>query len=403
MKSHDSQFTIHNSRTGRLKTSSRTEWVRQSEIRNMSIECDRIGGINLSQGIVDTEVPLVVRRGAQEAMDKGINTYTRYDGLPELRKAIAGKHKRFTGLEYDPEGEIIVSAGATGALYCACRALLEPGDEVIVFEPYYGYHVSTLLAAEAVPKFVRLDPPDWKVLENEVKKAVGPRTRGVIINTPANPSGKIFSEEEIGIIGKVADENDLFIFTDEIYEHFIYDGKTHMPPASLQGLRERTITISGLSKTFSITGWRIGYCLCDRKWAESIGYFNDLIYVCAPAPLQMGVARGLIELGEDYYGSLEKEYHIKRDKICNTLLNAGLTPHIPQGAYYVLADISRLPGANSKERVMFLLNEAGVAAVPGMAFYHDDSGKNLARFCFAKDDNILGEACGRIEKLGNKV
>ncbi len=392
----------HKSHISRLRTSSRTEFVQQSEIRNMSIECDRIGGINLSQGIVDTEVPLVVRRGAQEAMDRGINTYTRYDGLPELRKAIAGKEKRFTGLEYDPEGEIIVSAGATGALYCACLALLEPEDEVIVFEPYYGYHVQTLLAAEAVPRYVRLDPPEWAVSEEELKKTITPKTRGIIVNTPANPSGKVFSAEELKIIGKISEENDLFIFTDEIYEHFIYDGRPHVPPASLEGLRARTITISGLSKTFSITGWRIGYCLCDRRWAEAIGYFNDLIYVCAPAPLQIGVVEGLKGLGKDYYESLEREYHVKRDMICAALSKAGLEPYMPQGAYYVLADISRIPGENSKERCMTLLRETGVASVPGEAFYHDDSGEVLARFCFAKDNSVLEEACGRLEGWRDK-
>ena len=383
----------------KLKVGSRTEWVRQSEIRNMSIECDRMGGINLSQGIVDTEVPLPVRRGAQEAMDRGVNTYTRYDGLSGLRDAISVKHKKFTGLEYDPDSEIIVSAGATGALYCACLALLEPGDEVIVFEPYYGYHISTLLAAEAVPVYVRMDPPNWSIDKSKIDKVISPRTRGIIVNTPANPSGKVFDAEELEIIGTVAKENDLFIFTDEIYEHFVYEGKKHITPASLDGFRERTISISGLSKTFSITGWRIGYCLCDKQWAEAIGYFNDLVYVCAPAPLQMGVATGLIELGKDYYDSLERDYHIKRDKICNALLSTGLTPYVPEGAYYVLADISMLPGNTSKERVMHLLNTTGVASVPGEAFYHDDSGEYLARFCFAKENKILDEACRRIEGL----
>ena len=383
----------------RLKVSSRTDWVRQSEIRNMSIECDRIGGINLSQGIVDTEVPLVVRRAAQQAMNRGINTYTRYDGLPELRNAIADKQKKFTGLEYDPGSEIVVSAGATGALYCACLALLEPGDEVIVFEPYYGYHISTLLATEAVPKYVSLDPPNWSLDPVKLKGTIGDRTRGIIVNTPANPSGKVFSKEELEMIGSVALENELFIFTDEIYEHFIYDGKKHLTPAALQGLRERVITISGLSKTFSITGWRIGYCLCDKRWTEAIGYFNDLVYVCAPAPLQIGVAEGLAKLGQEYYSMLEKEYHIKRDKICNSLANAGMRPYIPEGAYYVLADISRIPGNSSKERCMALLGKTGVASVPGEAFYHDDSGEMLARFCFAKKTEILEEACRRIERL----
>lgn len=365
----------------------------------MSIECERVGGINLSQGVVDTEVPFDVRHGAQDAIDKGINTYTRHDGLRELREAIAAKERKLTGLRYDPETEIVVSGGATGAFYCACLALLNPGDEVIIFEPYYGYHVTTLIFVEAIPKFVRLEPPDWSFSKNDLKKAITRRTRGIMINTPANPSGKVFNRKEIEMIADLADEHDFFIFTDEIYEHFIYDGKCHVAPAAVANLRKRTITISGLSKTFSITGWRIGYSLCDKKWAKAIGYFSDLVYVCAPAPLQAGVARGLLRLGQSYYDKLAKDYLIKRDKLCSSLANAGLTPYVPQGAYYVLADISKIKGRNSRERVRRLLNMTGVAAVPGEAFYHDTSGERLARFCFAKDDKVLDEACRRLERL----
>jgi len=368
----------------------------QSEIRNMSIECDRVGGINLSQGVCDTEVPIEVRRGAQEAIDRGINTYTRYDGLPELRQAIADKQRRFTGMAVNPEGEVVVSDGATGALYCACLALLNPGDEVIVFEPYYGYHISTLAAAGAVPVYVRMEPPDWSFSRDALERARTPRTRGIIVNTPANPSGKVFTRPELEIVAQFAEKFDLFVFTDEIYEHFLYDGHRHIAPATLPGMAERTITISGLSKTFSITGWRIGYCICDEKWAKVIGYFNDLIYVCAPAPLQMGVAEGLNALGDEYYDGLSRMYTAKRDRICDALTKAGLIPYIPQGAYYVLADISRLPGENSKQRAMYLLRKTGVACVPGMAFYHDNSGESLARFCFAKEDAILDEACQKI-------
>ena len=287
-----------------LKLSKRHEWVVQSEIRNMSIECDRVKGINLSQGVCDLEVPAVVRQGAKAAMDAGINTYTRYDGLAELRQAIAHKQKLFTGMEVDPETEIIVSAGATGAFYCACLALLDPGDEVILFEPYYGYHVSTLVATQAVPVYVRMEPPDWTFSDQDLEKVVSPKTRGIMINTPANPSGKVFTQEELERLAAFAAKHDLFVFTDEIYEHFVYDGNRHIPPATLPGMKERTITISGLSKTFSITGWRVGYCICDAKWAQTIGYFNDLVYVCAPAPLQMGVAKGLMHLGADYYEKL---------------------------------------------------------------------------------------------------
>lgn len=367
----------------------------------MSIECDLVQGINLSQGVCDLEVPAAVRQGAQAAMDAGINTYTRYDGLSELREAIANKQRLFTGMEVDPESEIIVSAGTTGAFYCACLALLDPGDEVILFEPYYGYHVSTLVATQAVPVYVRMAAPDWTFSDRDLEKVLSPKTRGMMINTPANPSGKVFTSEELQRLAAFAARHDLFVFTDEIYEHFVYDGRKHIPPATLPGMKERTITIAGLSKTFSITGWRIGYSISEAKWAQTIGYFNDLVYVCAPAPLQMGVARGLMSLERGYYEKLAAEYVCKRDKICGALDQAGLRPYMPQGAYYVLADISRVPGKNSKEKAMHLLRQTGVACVPGEAFYHDDAGENLARFCFAKEDTVLDEACRMLEKLGN--
>jgi aminotransferase len=382
-----------------LRLSKRSEWVLQSEIRNMSLECDRINGINLSQGICDTEVPPLVRRGAQEAIENGINSYTRYDGLDELRQAIAYKVKVFTGIDANPDTEIVVSGGSTGALYCACLALLDRGDEVILFEPYYGYHLQTIMATETVPVYVRLSPPDWSFTRNDLEKVVTPRTRGIIVNTPANPSGKVFGRHELEVIGSFALDHDLFVFTDEIYEHFIYDGGKHIAPATLPGMKERTITVSGLSKTFSITGWRIGYCICDSRWTQTIGFFSDLVYVCAPAPLQVGVAKGLMGLGPDYYQKISQEYKAKRDRICGALSRAGLEPYVPKGAYYVLSDISRLPGNTSKERAMYLLHKTGVACVPGEAFYHDEGGENLARFCFAKEDDVLDEACRRLEKV----
>ena len=385
-----------------LKLSKRREWVAQSEIRNMSIECDRVGGINMSQGVCDLEVPPQVLTGAKQAMDSGINVYTRYDGLPELREAIAKKQQRFTGFEVDPEKEIIVSAGSTGVLYCVCLALLDPGDEVIVFEPYYGYHMKTLIATQAVPVYVRTTPPDWSFNEDELERVVTPKTRAIILNTPSNPSGKVFTRTELELISNFAEKHDLFIFTDEIYEHFVFDGREHIAPVSLPGMKERTITISGVSKTFSITGWRIGYCICDARWTQTIGYFNDLVYVCAPAPLQIGVARGLMELEPEYYTRLSREYQEKRDRFCGVLSSAGLEPYVPQGAYYVLADVSTIAGQTSKERAMNLLRETGVASVPGEAFYHDDAGETLVRFCFAKEDAVLDEACRRIEKLRQK-
>jgi aminotransferase len=383
-----------------LQLSERHRWVLQSEIRNMSIECDRVGGINLSQGVCDTPVPVEVRKAAQRAIDEGYNTYTRYDGIRELREAIAAKQERFTGMKVDPETEIVVSAGATGALYCACLALLNPGDEVIVFEPYYGYHVNTLVATEAVPVYVRTCAPDWRFDAAALERVWTPKTRAMVVNSPANPSGKVFDADELDIISRFACERDLFVFTDEIYEHFIYGEARHLPPAMRPGMKERTITISGLSKTFSITGWRIGYSISHPKWTQTIGYFNDLVYVCAPAPLQAAVAAGLRELPPDYYRGLASEYQKKRDQICAALQAGGLRPYVPAGAYYVLADISGLPGKTSKERAMYLLRKTGVACVPGEAFYHDDAGENLARFCYAKPDDVLDEACRRLERLG---
>ncbi|HLB05718.1 MAG TPA: pyridoxal phosphate-dependent aminotransferase [Thermodesulfobacteriota bacterium] len=382
-----------------LLLSKRSSLIVQSEIRAMTIECARIGGINLAQGVCDTEVPLPVRQGVQKGMDLGFNSYTRFDGLAILREAIAKKMAEYNGMEVDPETEIIVSAGSTGAFYCACLALLNPGDEVILFEPYYGYHVNTLLAVEAVPAYVAMHPPEWTFVPGDLERVVTPRTRGIMINTPANPSGKVFSRTELEWIAGFAARHDLFVFTDEIYEYFLYDGRRHVSPATLPGMSERTITISGFSKTYSITGWRIGYSVSHKRWAEMIGYMNDLIYVCAPAPLQYGVAMGLQEIVPSFYAGLSEEYAKKRDRICGALQKAGIAPHIPQGAYYVLADVSRLPGESGKEKAMHLLSRTGVAGVPGGAFFHGGDGHNLIRLCFAKRDAELEEAARRIERM----
>jgi aminotransferase len=368
----------------------------------MSIECEKVKGVNLAQGVCDTEVPESVRRGAKQAMDGGINSYTRAEGLAPIRQAIAGKMRRFNGIECNPDTEVMVSAGATGAFYAACLALLNPGDEVILFEPYYGYHLNTLVSVDAVPSFVTLRAPDWHFSVQDLERAIAPRTKGLVINTPANPSGKIFTLKELEEIAAVAQKHDLFVFTDEIYEYFVYEGR-HISPATLPGMWERTITISGYSKTFSITGWRIGYSVAPPKWTQAMAYFNDLIYVCAPAPLQIGAAQGILELPESFYSKISQEYVGKRDLMCTTLKNVGLTPSVPKGAYYVLADASMLPGANSKEKSMTLLRETGVASVAGSAFYHGQGGENLLRFCFAKTDEELAEACRRLRTLPEKL
>jgi aminotransferase len=379
-----------------LKPGERSALVMQSDIRAMSIECARVGGINLSQGVCDTPVPPVVLQGAADAVMQGVNTYTHHSGLRELRQALADKQRKFTGMEFDPECEIVVSAGSTGALYCTVQALLERGDEVLIFEPFYGYHVSTLRASDAVPVFVPLEPPEWSFTIDALETAVTSKTKAILINTPANPCGKVFSIEELEQLASFAIRHDLFVFTDEMYEHFVFDGRRHVSMATLSGMRERTITISGLSKTFSITGWRIGYAMGDARWMAAIGYFNDLYYVCAPSPLQAGVTAGLRTLEESYYQGLSKEYEVKRDLFCKALAKAGFDPYVPQGAYYVLAGTAHLPGATSREKALYILHQTGVASVPGAAFYHDGGGENLVRFCFAKQLHILDEACDNL-------
>ena len=383
-----------------LSLSQRAGRLRQSEIRNMSIECDRVGGINLSQGICDTEVPPAVRSGAAAALDEGYNIYSRYDGLDELRQQLARKMVRDNGIAYDPDGEIVVTVGATGAFYVAALALLDPGDEVIVFEPYYGYHLNTLLSLGVTTRFVRMEPPDWSFRAGELARAAGDRTRAIVINTPANPCGKVFTRAELEELGEFASHHDLFVFTDEVYEHFVFDGREHVSPAAIPGLRRRTIVMNALSKTFAATGWRLGWLAADREWSAAFGPLNDLVYVCAPTPLQAGAARGLETLEPRYYAGIATEYEDKRDRICRALACAGLPPIVPQGAYYVLADLSRLPGGTSKDRAMTLLDKTGIASVPGDAFYRGPEGHELARFCFGKTDEDLDEACRRLESLG---
>ena len=324
--------------------------ARTSPIRSMTVESARVGGINLAQGVCDTPVPEAVGRAAREAIAQGVNSYSRYDGLEELRIALAEKMRRDNGVAYDPEGEIVVTSGATGSFYVAALALLDPGDEVVLFEPYYGYHLNTLESLGVTPVYVTLEPPDWKLQLAELEAAISERTRAIVVNTPVNPSGKVFSRAELVALGEVAARHDLFVFTDEVYEHFVYGSARHLSPAALPGLRERTITMNALSKTFAVTGWRIGWLAADRRFADSFGPLNDLVYVCAPVPLQLGAARGLDALGPEYYSGIATEYQAKRDRLCEALERARLPPYVPDGSYFALADVSRLPGATARDR-----------------------------------------------------
>jgi aminotransferase len=377
--------------SSRLQLSEIAPSVIQSEIRAMSVLCENVGGINLAQGVCDTDLPNVVAEGAIDAIHNGHNIYTRLDGIAPLREAIADKLQRYNALTVDPATQVLVTNGATGALYASLLALLNPGDEVILFEPFYGYHVSTLISLRMQPVFVPLAAPDWTLDLDALRAAVTPRTRAIILNTPSNPSGKIFSRAESEAVAALALKHDLFVFTDEIYEYFLYDGNQHLSLATLPGMADRTITISGLSKTFSITGWRIGYLAAAPQWIAAIGYFHDLTYVCAPAPLQHGAAAGLRQLSS--------EYQAKRDELCQALTDAGLSPSIPAGAYYVLADASRVAGATARDKARSLLQSTGVAAVAGSAFFRPGRGEQLLRFCFGKKPADLTRACLQLRAL----
>jgi aminotransferase len=383
----------------RLALSQLASGALQSEIRAMSVACDRIGGINLAQGICDTPVPDVVEAAAKQAIDDGYNIYTRCDGIDRLRKAIADKQLRDYGMSYDPENEVMVASGATGGLHAAAMALLNPQDEVILFEPFYGYHAVTLQSFRVRPVLVALSEPDWSLDADLLRAAITPRTRAILLNTPGNPTGKIFTRPELEEITALCIRHDLFLITDEIYEYFVYDQAEHISPSTLPGMRERTIVLSGFSKTFSITGWRLGYAVADARWMPTMAHFHDLTYVCAPAPLQHGAAAGLEQLPPSFYKQLASDHQKKREKLLGTLRAVGMEAATPPGAYYILAKTSRLKGNNARERARYLLSATGVAAVAGSAFFRPGRGEDLLRFCFAKQDDELDEACERLKRL----
>jgi aminotransferase len=355
-----------------------------------------VGGLNLGQGICDLPTPPLVRDGAIAAIREQKSTYSFAVGARELREAIARKLARDNGLRADPATEICVTVGASGAFAAAINALLDPGDGLLLLEPYYGYHLNAAVVAGLSPRFHVLQPPSFALREKELEASVDEATRAVVVCTPSNPSGKMFTRDELAALGRVAARHDLLVITDEIYEYIRYDGREHVSPASLEGLRERTVTIMGLSKTFSITGWRLGYAVGPEELIAPLTLVNDLYCVCAPTPLQLGAAAGFAA-PRSYFEDLSSMYQRKRDLLCEALRAARLEPVVPQGAYYVLADCSRLGPA--REAAMILLERAGVASIPGTAFYREAPGDRLLRFCFAKEDDVLREACQRLRAL----
>jgi len=374
--------------------SDRLNGLVQSDIRRMSRECDAVGGINLGQGICDLPTIPELIEGACDAIAGSKATYSKMEGIDLLRERIAAKMEKFNRVKVDPARELVVTVGSTGGFASAAMATLNPGDEVILFEPYYGYHLNTLRLLGVVTKYVPLRQPDWSIDFDLLRRTFSSKTKGIVVCTPSNPCGKVFTPEELQKIGALCREFGAWAYTDEIYEYIVYDGRRHVSMASLPENRDITITVSGFSKTFSVTGWRIGYVAASPRIAGPIGLVNDLFYVCAPTPLQWGIARGL-EIGDDYYRQLATDYQKKRDMLASALEEGGFTPFVPQGAYYMLAEI---PGdmKDDREAAQTLLNEARVASVPGSAFYASDRGKRLLRFCFAKDFGALEEACKRI-------
>jgi len=370
-------------------------------LRQITIEVQRVGGVNLGQGVCQLPVPELVIEAASKAAADGVNRYTNPRGLSSLREALAQKLSHFNGIHgLDPESEILVTCGATGAFEGACAVLLDPGDEVVVFEPHYPYHLTALRRYQAVVKTVRLSAPDWEIDFDMVRSHIGPKTKFVLLNTPGNPTGKVFTRSELESLASILDGTNTMLVTDEIYEYMTFDGRRHVSPASIQGLRDRTVTMGGYSKTFSITGWRIGYMALPAAIAAQMSAFLDAVYVCAPAPLQEAVAQGVLLFGDDYYRRLCDKYQKKRDLFLKGLRRTGLDPIGTQGAYYMLCGYESLfPDLESHEFVAKMIAECGVGAVPSGDFVHDPSDARWMRFCLAVEDDVLTEALDRLQNL----
>ncbi len=380
-----------------------TKQFTESVIREMTRVCMAEGGINLAQGFPDFDPPQALKQAAIEAIETGRNQYSITFGEPDLREAIAAKALRYNHIKYDPDTEVTVTCGATEAMIATLKAVVNPGDEIIIFEPFYENYGPDAVLSGARPRFVTLKPPDWTYDPNALAEAFNSRTKAIIINTPNNPTGKVFSSAELEEIAGLCIQRDCLAITDEIYEHIIYDGKRHISIASLDGMADRTVTINSLSKTYSVTGWRVGWALARSHITSRIRKVHDFLTVGAPTPFQKAGVCAL-NLETSYYTTLRNRYARARDRLCEALMNAGFSLFLPEGAYYVMADADRLidqfeeGDAYSFSRKLITL--AGIATVPGTAFYHTaDLGNNQVRFCFAKSQATLDEICSRLNKL----
>ena len=371
----------------------------ESVIREMTRLCHKHDGVNLAQGFPDFPAPEVLKDEACRALKADVNQYAITWGAKRLRDALVAKTRRFTGLDYDPETEVTVCCGATECMASTLLALVNPGEEVIVFEPFYENYGPDAILCGAAPRFVRLREPDWSYDPGELERAFSNRTKAIVINTPNTPTGKVFSRAELEQIAALCRKWDVIAVTDEIYEHILYDGAEHVSLAGLEGMRERTVTISGASKTYSVTGWRIGWCLGAPRLTAAIRKVHDFLTVGAPAPLQEATAAAL-DLPLVYYQKLADGYRERRDYLVPALAAAGFRTFAPSGAYYVMTDISGFGFPDDVAFARHLVSEVGVAAVPGSSFYADPvAGRQRLRFHFARRRETLEAAARRLTRL----
>ena len=387
-----------------MHTARRTHGFTESVIRGMTRLANEHDAINLSQGFPNFPAPDEVKDEACRAIHADINQYAITWGSRRLRLALTRKYADFYGLEIDPEAEITVTCGATEAMATVLLAVVDPGEQVIVLEPFYENYGPDTVICQAEPVFVPLgEPPEWTLDLERLERAFSDRTRAIILNTPNNPTGRVLTRGELEGVAELCRRHDAYVVTDEVYEHILYDGE-HIPVATLPEMRERTITISGASKTYSVTGWRIGTIVAPSGVTDAIRKVHDFLTVGAPAPLQEGVAAAIETLGPEYYERLAADYRVRRDVLYGRLLEAGFQAERPQGAYYILADFSEISDLPDDEFSYWLTREIGVAPVPGSSFYSDPAaGRRLVRFAFCKTTDVLEQAAERLASLRERA
>jgi aminotransferase len=385
------------------RMSERVQGFTESVIREMTRVVTQHGGVNLAQGMPNFPPPQEIVDAAHRAIDGDFHQYAITWGTPSLRRAIADKYRAFYGIAIEPDLHVTVCCGSTETMLSTLLAVLNPGDEVIIFEPFYENYGPGCIISGAVPKFVPLEPPHFTFDPDRLAKAVTPRTKAIVFNSPNNPTGKVFSRAELQVIADLCLKHDLLAITDEIYEHIVYDGLGHIPIATLPGMAERTITISGISKSYSVTGWRVGYAVAPADISVGIRRAHDFVTVGAPHPLQEAAVTAL-RLPDAYYVYLRESYQARRDLLWGYIASAGFVAWKPQGAYYILTDVAHFMKQVGIEDdtafAMYLIKEVGVATVPGSSFYaHRELGRTKIRFCFPKTDDMLRDAGERLQKL----